>query len=95
MTPSHGSSVWQVSFSPAAERTLARLDRTAQAEILRYLKTRIATAENPRRFGKALTGGLAGLWRYRVRDYRIICQIEDRLVTVLVLDIGHRREIYR
>ena len=95
MTPSHGSSVWRVSFSPAAERTLARLDRTAQADILRYFKTRIATGENPRRFGKALTGGLAGLWRYRVRDYRIICQIEDREVTVLVLDIGHRREIYR
>jgi len=84
-----------VSFSPAAERTLAKLDRTAQADILRYLKTRIATAESPRRFGKALTGGLTGLWRYRVRDYRIICQIEDREITVLVLNIGHRREVYR
>lgn len=89
------NSVWQVSFSPAAERTLAKLDRATQSDILRYLKTRIATARSPRRFGKALTGGLAGLWRYRVRDYRIICRIEDRGIIVLVLEIGHRRDVYR
>jgi mRNA interferase RelE/StbE len=87
--------VWQVSFSPAAEMALANLDRAAQTDILRYLKTRIAAPESPRRFGKALTGGLAGLWRYRVRDFRIICLIEDRETNVLVLDIGHRRDNHR
>ncbi len=95
MTLSRGSSAWRVSFSPAAERALTKLDREAQKDILRYLKSRIATAEDPRRFGKALTGGLSGLWRYRVRDHRIICQIEDREITVLVLNVGHRREVYR
>lgn len=74
---------------------MAKLDRQAQLGIFRYLKSRIATPDNPRRFGKALTGGLAGLWRYRVRDWRIICRIEDHDVTVLVLDIGNRKDIYR
>ena len=63
-------SVWKISFSPAAERALGKLDKTAQGEMIQYLSKRIATSENPRRFGKALTNGLAGLWRYRVRDYR-------------------------
>lgn len=74
---------------------MAKLGRQAQLGIFRYLKSRIATPDNPRRFGKALTGGLAGLWRYRVRDWRIICRIEDHDVTVLVLDIGNRKDIYR
>jgi mRNA interferase RelE/StbE len=93
--PSQGSSVWRVSFSPAAEKALGKLGRTAQIDILRYLKNRIASSDDPRRFGKALTGGLAGLWRYRVHDYRIICQIRDAEITVLVLNVGNRREIYK
>lgn len=93
--PSPRSSVWRVSFSPAAEKALGKLNRSAQIEILRYLKTRIESAEDPRRFGKILKGELAGLWRYRVRDYRIICQIKDSEVTVLVLNIGNRKEVYR
>ena len=93
--PSPKGSVWRVSFSPAAEKALGKLGRTAQVDILRYLKTRIAVSEDPRRFGKALTGGLAGLWRYRVQDYRIICQIKDAEITVLVLNIGNRRDIYK
>jgi mRNA interferase RelE/StbE len=88
-------SAWRVSFSPAAERALRKLDRTAQTEILRYLKNRIETAENPRRFGHVLQGQLKGLWRYRVGACRIICRIEDEERTVLTLGIGHRREIYR
>lgn len=95
MTRSPSGSVWRVTFSPAAERSLRKLDKTAQIEILRYLRRRIETTEDPRRFGHALHGNLAGLWRYRVRDFRIICRIEDEEITVLVLEIGHRREIYR
>lgn len=93
--PSPRNSAWRVSFSPAAEKALGKLSRTAQIDILRYLKARIETAEDPRRFGKALTGGLAGLWRYRVQDYRIICQIKESEITVLVLNIGNRKDIYR
>lgn len=95
MGQSPSGSVWKISFSPAAERALGKLDKTAQGEIIQYLSKRIATSENPRRFGKALTHGLAGLWRYRVRDYRIVCRIEDNEIRVLVLGIGHRKEIYR
>jgi mRNA interferase RelE/StbE len=59
------------------------------------LSERIAVAENPRRLGQALKGPPPGLWRYRVGDFRIIVRIEDKIVTVLVLEIGNRREVYR
>ncbi len=95
MAQSQSGSVWKISFSPSAERAFGKLDKTIQGEIIEYLGKRIATTENPRRFGKALTHGLAGLWRYRVRDYRIVCRIEDDEIRVLVLGIGHRKDIYR
>lgn len=94
MRKSQSDSAWKVTFSPAAERLLGKLDRTVQQDILEYLRRRIATPEDPRRFGKPLQGDHAGLWRYRVRDYRIICKIDDREILVLVLAIGHRRLIY-
>lgn len=86
---------WRVEFSRAARGDLASLDAIAQRRILRYLRERIATGDNPRRLGKALRGEQAGFWRYRVGDYRVICRIEDDASTVLVLAAGHRREIYR
>ena len=73
---------------------MAKLDRQAQLGIFRYLKSRIATPDNPRRFGKALTGGLAGLWRYRVRDYRILCRLEKKVLIVVVVAVGHRSIVY-
>ena len=87
--------VWQVEFDRAAVRDLRKLGSEAQNHILRYLRERIAGAGDPRRFGHALTGDLKGLWRYRVADYRIVAQIEDGRFIVLVLAIGHRREVYR
>ena len=68
--------------------------KQTQKEILRYFRERIATDEDPRRFGKALTQELTGLWRYRVRNYRMICNIEDNLLVVLVLSVGHRKDVY-
>lgn len=62
--------------------------------IIQYLKSRIATDESPRRFGKALVGDKSGLWRYRVKDYRILCNIEDRKLVVLVLRASHRKNVY-
>ncbi len=85
---------WKIEFDEQAERDLAGLDRFIQREIKRYLLTRIAPAINPRDFGHGLTGNLAGLWRYRVRDYRIVCRIEDAKLVVLVIAIGHRGTIY-
>ncbi len=85
---------WRVEFDRDAARDLRKLDRTAQQQILRYLRNRIATAEDPRRFGRALANDLKGLWRYRVADYRIVAKIEDDRFIVLVLTVGHRREVY-
>jgi mRNA interferase RelE/StbE len=76
---------WQVEFDDRARRELRKLDTAVQQAILRYLRERIATQEDPRRFGKPLRRNLAGLWRYRVEDYRLICRIEEERVVVLVL----------
>ena len=81
------SRVWRVEFDPDAARDLRKLGAQAQRLILRYLRQRIATAENPRRFGRPLTGDLKGLWRYRVGDYRIVAAIEDDRFVVLVVTV--------
>lgn len=85
---------WTVEVSDFAERQLRKLDRTAQKRLLDWLDDRLEGCKNPRHFGEALKGDLAGLWRYRVGDYRIICEIQDGRFIVLALAIGHRREVY-
>jgi mRNA interferase RelE/StbE len=89
------AAVWRVEFDHDAARDLRKLGETARRDIVRYLRTRIATAEDPRRFGKPLLGDMKGLWRYRVGDCRIVAKIEDDRFVVLVLAVGHRREVYR
>ena len=86
--------IWRVELDRDAARDLRKLGANAQRLILRYLRERIATAEDPRRFGHALTGDLKGLWRYRVGDLRIVAAIEDERFIVLVVTVGHRREVY-
>lgn len=86
---------WRVEFHPAAVRDLRKLGSDAERRILRYLRERIAGSNDPRLLGHALTGDLKGLWRYRVGDYRLIAQIEDDRLVVLVVALGHRREVYR
>ena len=85
---------WRVEFDRDAARDLRKLDVPGQRRILRYLRERIATDEDPRRFGHALTGDLKGLWRYRVGDYRIVASIADEHFVVLVVTVGYRREVY-
>ncbi|MEI6305420.1 MAG: type II toxin-antitoxin system RelE/ParE family toxin [Deltaproteobacteria bacterium] len=85
---------WLVEFDPRAEKELVSLDKQSQREIIRYLRERIVTDNDPRRFGKALRGGLHGLWRYRVGNYRLVCQLRDDAFVVLVIRVGHRKEIY-
>ena len=82
---------WTVRISNIAERQLRKLDRPVQKRILDWLDDRIEGCKNPRHFGEPLKGDRAGLWRYRVGDYRILCDIQDQKVVVLVLAIGHRR----
>jgi mRNA interferase RelE/StbE len=91
MTPARQ---WRVEFDGSAACELRKLGHAAQQLILRYLRERIATADDPRRFGRPLTHDLKGLWRYRVGDYRIVAAIEDDRFIVLVLTVGHRREVY-
>jgi len=86
--------VWRVEFDRDAARDLRKLGVQAERLILRYLRERIATEEDPRRFGHALTRELKGLWRYRIGDYRIVASIEDDRFIVLVVTVGHRREVY-
>ena len=86
---------WTLRISETARRQLKKLDRSTAQTLLRYLNRVLVEAEHPTQRGQALTANLAGLWRYRVGDYRVICHIQDGELVVLVLQIGHRREVYR
>ena len=87
--------MWRVEFDERAAKELRKLAPEIRRKILVFLKERIETELDPRRFGKALTSNLAGLWRYRIEDYRVICLIQDERLVVLALKVGHRRQIYR
>ena len=86
---------WTVEISDIAERQLKKLDRSVQKRIVDWLGDRLEGCKNPRHFGEPLKGDHAGFWRYRVGDYRILCDIIDEKIIVLVLTVGHRRDIYR
>jgi len=86
---------WTVKFSDDAKRDLQKLDKPLQKRITSFLSSRMQNTDNPRATGKALQGELAGYWRYRVGDYRLICQIKDGELVILVIEIGHRKNIYR
>lgn len=85
--------VWKIEVDKDAEKTLKKLDKTIAKRIYDKLKE-IGSLEDPRTMGKALTGNLSGLWRYRVGDYRIVCYIQDDILVVLVVDIDHRSNVY-
>jgi mRNA interferase RelE/StbE len=86
---------WTIEFGPNARRELRKLDRPVQRRLLQYLEQRVIASGDPRQFGKALHGDRGDLWSYRVGDHRIICMIEDQRLVVVVVTVGHRREIYR
>ena len=85
--------MYRVEWAARAARQLDKLDPQAARAIVRFMSERVATAEDPRTIGRPLRG--EGLWRYRVADYRILCHIEDGVMVVLVVEVGHRREVYR
>jgi len=88
--------VRQIEVSDAAKKQLARMGRVEAKRITSYLRTRMSVLDNPRQLGDALQGArLGGLWRYRMGDYRILVEIKDEIVTVLLIGIGHRGEVYR
>jgi mRNA interferase RelE/StbE len=87
--------IWRVEFTDEAERDLRELAPLDRNLILKFLQERIERDDDPRRIGEALKGPRRGLWRYRVGDFRVLAEIVDRRVTVVVIEIGNRREIYR
>ena len=87
--------VWQVEFLPTADKAFGKLDRQQQRRIQKFIQTRLHTSDDPRRLGEAYTGPLKGYWKYRVGDYRLVCEIRAKTQTVLVVAIGDRKDIYR
>ena len=81
---------WRIEITRTAEKQITKLARRAQKSIQRFLRERLQTADNPRQWGKPLRGDKQDLGRYRIGDYRLICDIQDQRVVVLVLEVGHR-----
>jgi mRNA interferase RelE/StbE len=85
---------WKIEFDPAAIKELEKLDKTVERRIVKFLRERVANLDDPRQIGGSLQGTKSGLWKYRVGDYRVICSLEHDRLVVLVLQVGHRREVY-
>lgn len=86
--------MWRIEYTDIAERAILKLDKPVRIRILAFMRERIVTAEDPKRLAEPLTGEFRGLWRFRVGDYRIICDIETGVRVVEVLDVGHRSSVY-
>ncbi len=86
--------MWKIEWDSKALKEAKKLDRNARKKIVEYLEKRVLASQDPYQFGKPLKGNKAGIWRYRVGDYRILCQIEDKVLVVLVIGVGHRKDIY-
>jgi mRNA interferase RelE/StbE len=86
---------WRIEIKRNAEKQIKKLPRAAQESIVSFLRDRLAASENPRQWGRPLQVEKRGLWRYRVGDYRLICDIQDAIITLLVLEVGHRKDVYR
>ena len=77
------------------DKAFKSLDRPVQKTIKAWIENNLIDCEDPRRNGKALSGNLKGIWRYRIGNYRLLCKIEDKKLIIFALNIGHRREIYK
>ena len=86
---------WTIEYAETAKKQLRKLGKVTARRIIDFMDERVAPSDDPRKLGKALKGSLGDLWRYRVGDYRVLCDIQDRVLTVLVLQIGNRPEVYR
>lgn len=86
---------YKVQLTERATKSLKKIDKTHAQKILLWLNKNINGCENPRTYGKALTGNFSECWRYRIGDYRLIAKIVDNIVTVIIVDIGHRKNIYQ
>ena len=88
-------STWTIEYTATARSRLRKLDRQMARRIVDTMDERVAQLEDPRNLGKALTGPMGDLWRYRVGDCRVICEIQDDALRVLVVRVGSRDKVYR
>jgi mRNA interferase RelE/StbE len=86
---------YQVQYTKTALKQFKKMDKKIAALIIAYIEEKLENCENPRRYGKSLQGSLNDKWRYRIGDYRILTKIEDARLIVIVVEVGHRKEIYR
>lgn len=87
---------WTIEITDDAERSLRKIGSVDSKRIVDFLYRRVLALDHPRQLGQALQGSRLGeLWRYRVGDFRVLCKIHDKRLVILVVEIGHRREIYR
>jgi mRNA interferase RelE/StbE len=86
--------VWTIKFDRKAAKEFKELDKPVQKQMDKFL-LKLKKSKNPRNFGEVLTGNLKSFWRYRIGDHRLICKIEDEILTVLVVRVRHRREVYK
>ena len=86
---------WTIEYDPEAIKDLNKRNRSIRSEIFSYMQERIAQAESPRNFGKPLRYDKFGLWRYRVRDFRVVCELQEARQVVVVVGVGHRKDVYK
>lgn len=86
---------YKVEFTDRALKDLKKLDRHTASLILGWIRKNLENCENPRQHGKGLTANKSGQWRYRIGDYRLLAEIEDDKIRILILNVGHRSEVYR
>jgi len=88
--------MFHVAFTETADKQFSKLDKFTQRQLAKFIiNENLENTENPRRLGKALKGDFKGLWRYDIGKYRFICSIEDKILRILAVKVGHRREVYR
>ena len=87
---------WRIEYDAGADKDLSKLDRPIAQRIVQFLGQRVANLEDPRSIGAALKGSKLGdFWKYRVGDYRIVAEIQDKVLRIYVIEIGDRKEVYR
>lgn len=87
---------WQIELTETVRKSLSKMDRPVALRIAVFLRQRVAALDDPRSIGQALVGSNLGtFWKYRVGDYRLVCDLQDGVFKVLVVEIGHRSEVYR
>lgn len=85
---------YRVVFSAQAKKALKKLNRHVYATIVTWIRRNLEGCDNPRLHGKGLTANRSGQWRYRIGDYRLIADIQDDIVVILIVTVGHRRDVY-